>query len=68
MTASSEINVFDEGLDFCVLFCLGVLPLWILGLTCWSHMYYVVPPHGSARSTLMLLGCPPRESGVILDR
>jgi len=52
MTVSSEINVFDEGLDFCVLFCLGVLPLWILGLICQSHRHYVVHPHGWARSTL----------------
>ena len=61
MPLSSEINVFAESLDF--FFCLGIFPLWILGLTGQSHMYYVVHPHGGARSTLMLLGCPPRESG-----
>ena len=45
MIASSEITVFAESLLF-LFFCLGVLPLWILGLTCQSHMYYVVHPHG----------------------
>ena len=44
-------------------FCLGIFPLWILGLTGQSHMYYVVHPHGWARSALMILGCPLRESG-----
>ena len=49
MPLSSEINVFAESLDF-LFFCLGIFPLWILGLT--GQMYYVVHPHGWARSTL----------------
>ena len=42
MPLLSEINVFAESLDF--FFCLGIFPLWILGLT--GQMYYVVHPHG----------------------
>ena len=56
MPLSSEINVFAESLDFlCFLFCLGVLPLWILELTCSSHiMWHVLRSSSSWVSQIYL--------------